>query len=142
MQPNYAGKRPIERLDGKPTPVPWVMGKYNREGIVWKFVDPERADEAGDYRLCVICGEDVDWDSRLYALINERVFSDKRTLRSGLDILIGGVPAPTFGHPRCVLMTVLHCPHFKGAGEHGMVAMTPDGRKMTATELKEYVKNA
>lgn len=137
---NPAGRhRPVERMNGKPTPVPWLMGNYDRDHMQWARMYSPRTIEAEVDHLCIVCGEHVDRADQVYGLVGGSIKSDHRT--DPFERLFGvseGLPTPTWGHPRCILTAALHCPHLKAekyvAEIHGV--------RVTADQLAKYVRGS
>lgn len=117
--------------DNRNTPVPWLGGIGPKRGE-WKYVDFERANQATHDKLCIICGEDRG-DNWVYGLLSGRPSDEAAPYAS----IFGGAPAPTYGHPSCILKAALYCPHLKRQ-EHP--AMTQDKTKLTLEDLKKMAK--
>lgn len=74
-------------------PVPWINGSNIEKGDWLSF--PDDRDRAHHDRLCAVCGEHMAG-----AVVLGAFMGLKETSGPG-------------GHPRCMLMAVLLCPHFQ-----------------------------
>lgn len=132
---NPSGRsRPVHRLPsdskspraGKLAPVPWVGGPYPHLSE-WARVDSERSSEAQREGLCIVCGEALG-DFWLYSVVNDEIsdtdqqkldvdIRDAQTVGQALAIIkvkmemADRPPAPTWGHPHCLNLAALYCPH-------------------------------
>lgn len=137
---NPAGKRrPIMRgPTGRMTPAPWVageqLGSYDPR---WSYVDPSRANVAEYAKLCLMCGthRGDDW---VYGLLNGEPY-DYIEHNDALRMFNVGSPAPTYGHPECILKAVLYCPHLKNQDYPAM--MQDRHTKLSVDDLKKIVKD-
>lgn len=133
-QDNKAGrKRPLWWLRGKLTPLPWVGGRYPREGQ-WARVDRARTIAVEQDKLCLVCGEPFaygEWQHRIYGLVNGEP-SDT----AGWSFF-GEAPSPTYGHPSCLLKAVTYCPHLIG---QPYPVCDANQVKLDRDQLKELVK--
>src|SRR4051812_26296275 len=100
----------------------------------WAGIEGGRNLSATNLQLCIICGEQRgnDW---VYVLFNGKAYNRGRSILDAmLDVAGTGLgPAPTFGHPKCILLAAAFCPHLK-AQEHP--AQTRDGKRLTYEELR------
>jgi len=143
---NPAGKhRPI--LDSQP--VPWIGGRYPAEGA-WAQIDENRAQEAAEQKLCIVCGLDLgadyvyaNFDGEPHDHPDRRIEFDPDTASMDeltalifglLQVEAVGAPSPTFVHPRCALQAAAFCPHLK-AQEYPAIAA--DGTMLTAEDLRK-----
>lgn len=122
--------RPVLRRNGRNTPVPWVGAEGPATGK-WALVDPLRAIQADREHLCIICGLPCG-DDYVYGLLHGRPYEHRSP---AFDVLLGvGPPAPTYGHPKCVLIAATYCPHLK---RQPYPACDRDGNKLTFQQLRE-----
>lgn len=132
---NPAGfPRPVLKRNGKNTPVPWI-GAYGPADGRWAMIDGDRNEKATAGKLCIICGQPRG-DDYVYALFKGKPYDAGTTLIDRLfgtsDPKVG--PAPTYGHPKCVLIAATFCPHLKRAK---YPAQTQDGQPLTHDELRQ-----
>lgn len=131
-------QRPIANgPNGHKIPVPWIGGIGPQEGS-WSYVESRRAREADDKRLCVVCGLNLgtNW---VYALFQGAPY----------DSVGDGIycpPSPTYGHPNCILIAVLYCPHLKNQEYPAMTQdrltkLSVDDLKVLAREERKTLKD-
>lgn len=132
---NPAGfPRPTLPREGHATPLPWIGsdGPVNGE---WKHIDGHRAADATIKKLCIICGLGLD-DSFVYAVLHGKTYDDCGT---GIEYIFSPHPgAPTFGHPKCILLASLFCPYLKKLTHP---ARTQRGENLTLDALKALTRS-
>lgn len=111
-----------EKFGHKTLPVPYSSGNgmFVKD---WARVSRPRSHEIAENNLCVVCGEHRgnDW---VWALL----FGEPKNIAK---------PSPTYGHPRCILLACMFCPHLKN---QRYPAMLQDGRKITVDELRNHLR--
>lgn len=140
---NPAGaKRPI--LDSRP--VPWVGGTHPSLGE-WARIDAERAEDAENGKLCIVCGIPLssdfvyaNFDGEKHDRKDRRLDTEHKTANELLEMIGGtapiilvGAPTATFVHPRCALLAAAFCPHLKS---QEFPAIAQDGTMLTAEKLR------
>jgi len=113
--------RPTHQLNGKNAPIPWVGGD-NPEMGEWAAFSLQRKYEATSENLCIMCGLDKG-HNYVYALIHGEEYSDG-----------GFTLPPTWGHPHCILLACLYCPHLQ---QFEYPACDKNGHKLTIEDLKD-----
>lgn len=133
---NKAGfPRPLLSRNGKNTPMPWVSGP-GPENDDWALINGERALDADLEKLCIVCGESLTPDF-VYLLTHSENWANHRASEIE-QMIFGGLPTPTWVHPKCGRLAALYCPHLKN---QKYPAMTQSEQKLTHDELAELVKN-
>lgn len=107
--------------DGRRLPVPWINGVnpifHGASGFT--MMVPKRVEQARAERLCVVCGEQLG-----------RVVAMGRYTGGPEGVMLTDGPP---GHPRCIALAALHCPHLRRRDElrkvnaDGVVAYVYDG---------------
>lgn len=112
----------LEGADMKQTRLPlmYVSGTMPSQGV-WAGIDGSRMAECIRDRVCIVCGERYRGDYVVARLDNQ----------------VG--QQSTWGHPRCILLAVVSCPHFRRQGMD-VVAYTAEGEPLSYEALRQIAK--
>lgn len=114
-------------------PVPWSGGLGPALGA-WAHIDSNRATQAGEERLCIVCGTALGAD---YVFANFYGSTYDHKPNDFERLLQDAPPSPTFVHPRCLLKAAAFCPFLKDQDTPGL---TKTGEPLTRDELRQMLR--